>query len=117
MLPSELLAKGWIQGHSVNVARTRFCIMGAISRLDALCRNPLQVAITKQIEATGWICPLDRMPISTWNDEKTRTQAEVVALVLRAEIACGLRPDDDPEQWEIPAAQPVETEPVLVESK
>lgn len=121
MLPSDLLAKGWIQGHAVNVAGTRFCIVGAMSRFTTPLLRALTVAITKEIEATEWKCPLHRMTISTWNDQRARTQAEVVALVRRAEIACGLRPEDNPEQWEIPVQieeelRDPQVEPVLAET-
>ncbi len=118
MLPSELLAKGWIQGTVVNRARTKFCIVGAVDycfyRAGSLFPNSDQdfyPALVKEVEATGW-----EFGVPAWNDKTGRTQEEVVALVRRAEIACGLRPADDPEQWDIPVQPVEEPKPVLAET-
>lgn len=122
MLPSDLLAKGWIQGRASNTARTKFCIIGAVDycfyRAGSSFPNGdqnLYPTLIKEVEATGW-----GKGVPGWNDKIGRTQAKVVALVRRAEIACGLRPEDNPEQWDIPV-QPieepkVEAEPVLAKT-
>lgn len=116
-LPSDILEKGWIQFVLGNGTNTTFCLVGAIIKSGGTYEKRLRLAVVEEILATGWKPKNpDRTYMSTWNDERARTQAEVVALVRRAEIACGLRPEDNPEQWNIPVEPAGEVEPVLAET-
>lgn len=129
MLPSEYLAQGWCQGHSARnkmgnyiLARDfrakKWCFMGAMEAsglgrgakgivLWTSYRDKAQELLHLPVRSS--LCA----DIPAWNDQPDRTQAEVVALAWRVEMALGLRLRDPQVEPGAEAELVVETETLL----
>ena len=86
MKPSEYITKGWCQGefardsqgekcYLYSPAVSEWCLVGAIKEAYLQDNKKCRRAITKLQRK------LNSLQFATWNDDPTRTQAEVVALL------------------------------------
>ena len=91
-LPSDYLAQGWCQGmwacnaagYSVRVdafEACSWCLHGALEFAHVLGH----ISLSERDSLRGWL--FNRSYTSRWSDARSRTQAEVVAVMLEAEAA------------------------------
>lgn len=119
MLPSEYLAQGWCQEVSAkdqagnripskDPEAKEWCFMGAVEAWGGNSVGYREKALELLLLPVPEI--ILGSPLPNWNDQPERTQAEVVALAWRVEMALGLRlrclAEQEPNDL-------VEVEPVL----